>query len=129
MNEQSSIVMLSVDVKKYRIRVHKATLHKLGDPPYIQLLINPSAAVVALKSIKRPTSGDQSHRVSKRTLESTNSIEIYSKYFIDKLKELVPDLNTGYCYHMSGVVVPSEKMAVFSIKTLRPFAEDEPLCP
>lgn len=129
MTEQSPSVMLSVDVKKYRIRVHKATLHQFGDPPYIQLLINPSAAAVALKSIRKPTSGDQSHRVSKKTLESTNSIEIYSKYFIDKLKELVPDLNAGFCYHMYGIIVPSEKMALFSFNTLQPFTEDESICP
>ena len=30
---------LSVDMKKYRIRIFKTTLHKLGDPPYIQLLM------------------------------------------------------------------------------------------
>lgn len=129
MTDPISNVMLSVDVKKYRIRVHKATLHQLGDPPYIQLLINPSAAAVALKSIRKPTSGDQSHRVSKKKLESTNSIEIYSKYFIDKLEELVPDLNTGFCYHMYGKIVPSESMALFSFKTLQPFTEDESICP
>lgn len=120
-------VLLSVDMKKYRIRVHKATLHQLGDPPYIQLLINPSAQVVALKSVHRSTSGDQAHRVSRKQLQSTNSIEIYSKYFIDKLNELVPDLSDGNCYHMTGSIVPSEKLAVFSFKTLTPFAEDEVL--
>ena len=128
MAEQANpTVLLSVDMKKYRIRVHKVTLHLLGDPPYIQLLINPKAQVVALKSVRRSTSGDQAHRVSKKTLQSTNSIEIYSKYFIDKLNELVPDLSDGNCYHMTGTIVPSEKLAVFSFKTLTPFAEDEVL--
>jgi len=128
MAEQATpTVLLSVDMKKYRIRVHKATLHALGDPPYIQLLINPKAQIVALKSVRRSTSGDQAHRVSKKTLQSTNSIEIYSKYFIDKLNELVPDLSDGNCYHMTGSIVPSEKLAVFSFKTLSPFAEDEVL--
>ena len=128
MAEQANpTLLLSVDMKKYRIRVHKATLHLLGDPPYIQLLINPSAQVVALKSVRRSTSGDQAHRVSKKKLQSTNSIEIYSKYFIDKLNELVPDLSDGCCYHMTGKLVPSEKLAVFSFKTLTPFAEDEAL--
>ena len=128
MAEQANpTVLLSVDMKKYRIRVHKVTLHLLGDPPYIQLLINPKAQVVALKSVRRSTSGDQAHRVSKKTLQSTNSIEIYSKYFIDKLNELMPDLSDGNCYHMTGTIVPSEKLAVFSFKTLTPFAEDEVL--
>ena len=100
--EKLAMVILSVDMKKYRIRIHKATLHKLGDPPYIQLLINPSSSIVALKAVDNASSKDQTHRVSKKALESSNSIEIYSKYFIDKLNELVPDLSDGNCYTECG---------------------------
>lgn len=129
MSDQPTIAIhISVDMKKYRIRVHKSTLHQLGDPPYIQLLINPSACVVAVKSVSRASSKDQTHRVSKKKLASTNSIEIYSKFFIDKLNELVPDLNDGSCYRMTGSIVPSEKMAIFSFKTLVPFSEGDPIC-
>ena len=127
-DHNSPTVLLSVDIKKYRIRIHKATLHLLGDPPYIQLLINPSSSIVALKSVSRSTSKDQTHRVPKKTLRSSNSVEIYSKFFIDKLIELVPDLTDGNCYHMTGTTIPSEKMAVFSFKTLRPFEEEDTIC-
>lgn len=127
-DHNSPTVLLSVDIKKYRIRIHKATLHLLGDPPYIQLLINPSSSIVALKSVSRSTSKDQTHRVPKKTLRSSNSVEIYSKFFIDKLIELVPELTDGNCYHMTGTIIPSEKMAVFSFKTLRPFEEEDTTC-
>ena len=127
-DHNSPTVLLSVDMKKYRIRIHKATLHLLGDPPYIQLLINPASSIVALKSVSRSTSKDQTHRVPKKTLRSSNSVEIYSKYFIDKLIELVPDLTDGNCYHMTGTIIPSEKMVVFSFKTLRPFDEEDTPC-
>ena len=127
-DHNSPTVLMSVDIKKYRIRIHKATLHLLGDPPYIQFLINPSSSIVALKSIFRPTSKDQTHRVPKKILRSSNSVEIYSKYFIDKLIELIPDLTDGNCYHMTGNIIPSEKMAVFSFKTLRPFEEEDSTC-
>ena len=110
--EKLAMVILSVDMKKYRIRIHKATLHKLGDPPYIQLLINPSSSIVALKAVENSSSKDQTH----------------SKYFIDKLNELVPDLSDGNCYHMTGSIVPSERMAVFSFKTLQSFQEGESVC-
>ena len=127
-DHNSPTVLLSVDMKKYRIRIHKATLHLLGDPPYIQLLINPTSSIVALKSVSRSSSKDQTHRVPKKTLRSSNSVEIYSKFFIDKLIELVPDLTDGNCYHMTGTIIPSEKMAVFSFKTLRPFDEEDTSC-
>ena len=126
MSEQiNTDALLSVDMKKYRIRIHKTTLHKLGDPPYLQLLINPETSIVALKAVSKSSSGDQTHRVSRKTLESYNSIEIYSRFFINRLHELVPNLNDGNCYHMTGNIIASEKIAVFSLKTLRPFMEDD----
>ena len=121
-------VLLSVDMKKNRIRIHKATLHKLGDPPYIQLLVNPTTMIVALKSVYRSSSKDQIHKISRKKLESSNSIEIYSKSFIDKLNELIPDLNEGGCYHMMGNIVLSEKMAVFSLKSIQQFEEGDAIC-
>ncbi len=121
-------VLLSVDMKKNRIRIHKATLHKLGDPPYIQLLVNPTTMIVALKSVYRSSSKDQIHKISRKKLESSNSIEIYSKSFIDKLNELIPDLNEGCCYHMMGNIVLSEKMAVFSLKSIQQFEEGDAIC-
>ncbi len=118
-------VLISVDMKKNRIRIHKATLHKLGDPPYVQLLVNPTTMIVALKSVYRSSSKDQIHKISRKKMESSNSIEIYSKSFIDKLNELIPDLNEGCCYHMTGNIVLSEKMAVFSLKTIQQFEEGD----
>lgn len=126
MTEQTACpVLLSIDVKKNRIRIHKSTLHLIGDPPYVQLLINPMASVVALKAVKRASPKDQTHRVSKSLLNSSSSAEIYSKELINRLNDLVPDLRERQCYRMTGRIVDSEKMAVFSFTTLTPVTEDE----
>ena len=37
-DKEEGIVSISIDMKKHRIRIHKATLHLLGDPKYIQIL-------------------------------------------------------------------------------------------
>lgn len=116
--QSAPTVKISIDIKKYRIRIHKNVLHLLDDPPYVQLLINPESAEVAIRSVEKAVAKDQAHRVSKRQLKSDNCIEIYSKFFIQKLIELVPKMNEGQCYHMSGVIIPFEKAAVFSFKTL-----------
>ena len=126
--QPTSPILLSIDVKKYRIRVHKSTLHQLGDPSDILLLVNPSTRVVAVKSVDRRTSLNLSHRVPKKKLLSDKSIEIYSKSFIDLLNKLVPGLNDGFCYHMTGNVVPSEQLALFDFNTLCPFPEGDSTC-
>ena len=40
MNEPSNLfTQISIDLKKFRIRVHKESLHLIGDPKYIQFLV------------------------------------------------------------------------------------------
>ena len=55
MNRQTSLKpVLCIDLKKNRIRIHKLTLHMLGDPEYIQLLVNPKSSMIAVrKSVRR----------------------------------------------------------------------------
>lgn len=114
----SSPVSLSVDLKKYRIRIFKTTLHMLGDPPYIQLLVNPEIKMVAVKSVEHSVSGDQTHKVSRYILASDNSIEFYSRSFITRLIEVADHLDSGHTYKMTGEVIPSQRIALFEMKTL-----------
>ena len=126
MIEQSNPgVKISIDMKKYRIRFHKSTLHALGDPPYVQLLVNPSQGVVALRAVDRYSSGDSIHRVSRKQLQSANSVEIYSMSLVHTLMQVVPHLVDGRVYHMSGELVPSENLALFRFDTLKEYTEGE----
>lgn len=42
--------ILSFDTKKFRIRIHKSTIHALGNPKYIDLLVNPEKRLVAVRA-------------------------------------------------------------------------------
>lgn len=80
MSDQTrSTVTISVDLKKYRIRIFKALIHQMGDAKYVQLLVNPEEMAVALVFAEKESSGDQTHRLSLSTLASDNSVEIYSR--------------------------------------------------
>ncbi|MBR3245870.1 MAG: hypothetical protein IKF90_24710 [Parasporobacterium sp.] len=111
-------VSLSIDMKKYRIRIYKTTLHLLGDPSYIQLLVNPVNGDVAIQSVDHVVSGDQTHKVSKKAMASDNSIEIYSRSFITRLIDVAGELDRDCLYQMSGRVIPSKRIAVFSLKAM-----------
>ena len=60
--------ILSIDLKKSLIRIHRNTLRLLGDPDYIQLLINPNSKMIAIKA------GDKrdylAHKVRKYRFET-----------------------------------------------------------
>lgn len=126
MSDQTrSTVTISVDLKKYRIRIFKALIHQMGDAKYVQLLVNPEEMAVALVFAEKESSGDQTHRLSLSTLASYNSVEIYSRPFIDKLCEVVGGLKGGRSYRLTGTAMPAEKVAVFSLKTIVPITKQE----
>lgn len=119
MNDIKGIpVSISIDLKKYRIRIHKSMLHVMGDPKYIQLLVDPESMAVAVKAVDKKASGDQTHIINHKTLKSDNSVEIYSRTFISKLNDVAGSLDDGNLYHMPGVLIYSERLAVFSMKDL-----------
>lgn len=116
---------LSIDLKKYRIRLYKSALHQIGDPKYIQLLVNPFRMAVAVRAVESDGAEAQAHKVSSRLMSSSNSVEIYSRAFVEKLCAVIGGLDPKYTYLLSGTVLPEKKLAVFSLKTIRKHIEGE----
>lgn len=110
---------MSIDLKKYRIRIHKATIHQLGDPKYIQILVNPKTMVVAIRSVEKEFNGAQAHKVNIHRMKSDNSYEIYSRTFTAKLCEIIKGLEDNYSYRIFGNFLPAHNAAVFSLKTIK----------
>lgn len=118
-NESRLTATMSIDTKRSRIRIHKAMLHKLGDPQYIQFLVNPRGMAVAVRCVDTPLFGDAVHAVSRKQLCSDFSYEIYSRFFVRKLSSLTSAMGEGHLYHMRGRIMPAQRMAVFDLRTLR----------
>lgn len=120
MNDVSrTTVTIAVDTKKYGIRIHKALFRRLGKPRQIHLLVNPVEGAVAIQTVEKEMSGDQAHRIREKRMQSESSYEIYSRPFVQKLREVEPDIKDGCSYRLSGSVIPPLKTAVFSLKTLQ----------
>lgn len=54
---------IAIDVKKNRIRLHKPTLHMLGDPKLIQLLFDPQKMVLAIRCPEEEEPGGQEIKI------------------------------------------------------------------
>lgn len=111
-------IYISVDLKKFRIRVYKTALHLLGNPENIQFLIHPENCVIAIKATDREMPKEQTHRVPLKRLESDNSVEFYSRTFISKMIEVLDEIDTGCSYRMAGEFFPKENMILFSLKNM-----------
>ena len=116
---ENTFVTLSVDLKKYCIRLHKATYRLIGQPKYIQLLVNPKERVVAVRAISKGSKDSQAYKNNKVRMESDHSYEIYSRSFVEKLWELTDGLDNGCSYRLSGKVYLSQNAAVFPLNTLQ----------
>lgn len=120
MNEPSNLfTQISVDLKKFRIRVHKESLHLIGDPKYIQFLVNISSRLVAIRAVEKEQVGLQTHRVDQTRMESDFSFEIYSRPFIERLCKEFDCFNEGNSYRLTGTAIQSERIAVFTLDSLQ----------
>lgn len=118
MSEQTQQqVTIAVDLKKYRIRIHRNTLALLGTPKYIQLLVSPSAKMMAIQGVDTRTRF--THRVNLSALRPDNSYEIYSSLFVSQLLALVTDLDDKCTYRLTGEIITEENAAVFPLNTLQ----------
>ena len=71
------LAQISIDLKKSRIRVHKASLHQIGDPHYIHLLVNIEARQVAIRSVDAQKFDSAAHKVKPSAMDSDFSYETY----------------------------------------------------
>ena len=108
-------LMILVDMKKSRIRVHKTTLRALGDPHYLSLIINPDEYTLGI------TPGNPedktAYRISPNALSAKDSCELYSTSLIMALRRLCPDWRDYGKYRMTGMLIPEANMVCFDMRT------------
>ena len=117
MDENRIPATISVDIRKHRIRIHKATLNQLGPPAYIQLLVNPNDRIVAVRGLEHKCR--ESHIVRFTRLRPDNSYELYSKQLVLTLMSLLPELDGDCTYRLTGEVYLDKKIAFFPLDTIQ----------
>ena len=105
--------LIVFDYKKYRIRIHKNTLHALDDPEYVLLLVNPvDRAIVVLKSDRSDT---RAHHISWSAIIRKGAFEIYSTSLLDMLK-LCSGWDDRQSYRIYGTVIGNRNAVQFKIE-------------
>ncbi len=122
MNRQTSLKpILCIDLKKNRIRIHKQTLRLLGNPEYIQLLVNPDIHMIA---IRRSVRQDYlAHYVTPHYVDNKNSYELYSQELLSNLKQINSGFSGHSSYRIYGTMNEKEGLAFFRMTECVPVAE------
>ena len=102
---------ISVDLRKYRIRIHRKTLHSIGDPEYVLLLVNPEERTLAI--LRSSRSDPRAHHITWASLVNKKSFELYSRSLVESLCDVCRNWKHNQSYRMYGEIIPSEGVARF----------------
>lgn len=114
-NPQERRTQLTLDCKKFRLRLRKDMLPLLGDPKYVQLLVNPDKSLIAIHGVDQELIYCEVVKVARKEPQPDNCHEIYSKRFVEKLCNLADGLDHGASYRLTGHILPEDRVAVFSL--------------
>lgn len=115
MNKQVSLQqpIISISFKNNLIRIHKITLDLLGQPDYIQLLVNPDDRTIAI--MKGVCSDKLAHRVHYERIKKGQSFELYSLHLLRSLMSISRQCEFMKAYRIYGIFLPDYKIAKFHI--------------
>ena len=114
--------VISLDMKKKRIRIHKTTLELLNRPENIMILVNPETYMIAICPAL-PNKKDS----LKVIYDNNADCEYYSKELMEQLSWLKSSIKRTYTYRITGELSYDRKIAVFDInKAVRYDTSDEP---
>ena len=108
--------VICIDLKKNRIRIHKQTLKMLGNPAYIQLLVNPQDSRIAI----RPSSASDhlAHHIKQVPKGFKHDNEIYSADLIKELNTISSGWERDHMYRIYGKMNRKENLVYFDIKNM-----------
>ena len=106
--DNQSQALLTLDPLRNRIRIHRQTIRLLGNPAYVQFLVNPEELYIAVLGSDKPILGGTANKV--RLSDTTQqSVEFYSSILLNNFSEMVGGFDLRFNY----------RVAYFSLKTVR----------
>lgn len=118
MTELQSNIIFTIDPRKSRLRLYKATLHSLENPKYIQFLISQKQGNFVIRAVDKDFIGSQTLKVNIESLTPDGSYEVFSSILVNKLCEVIGITDMKSSYRLSGTIISSQNMALFPFSSL-----------
>ncbi len=100
--------VISLDMKKRRLRIHRQTLRMMNNPEYIYIWVNPEEKAIAICAC-------ESSNKDALKVPTGRNCEIFSTGLFEELKNLNIGLFADCTYRLFGVLSQKNKVARFSI--------------
>lgn len=115
---------LLLDLHDNLIRIHRNTLSLLGNPAYIQFLINPDLYIIGIKHCKEDDY--YSERIRWNILNDKNkSCEFHSKVLIKNIRNAFFNTTDNNKYCILGKYIDTENLTIFDLTTCIKLIEGE----
>jgi len=105
-------LLITIDPRKHRIRFFKTLLSALGNPKYIQLMVNVEKKLLIVRYSEKE---DRSTIKICSNIEKNDCYEVYSMKFIHKLLNLIGSTDNSNSYRLSGLLSQAERVVVFPL--------------
>lgn len=116
--------LIVIDSKNGRIRIHRNTLRLLGDPEYIQLLVNPKRLTLAILPSRDLKTANI---VRWDRIGENQSCELYSKVLIGQLGRICPHWKVDGKYRLYGVCASDGLLIQFDMASAKEVGKEEVL--
>ena len=103
---------LSINKVYSRMRIYKTALHKLNDPKYIQMLVNPYKPSIAIRGC---TKEDKLALRLKYSTRTRQSVEFISSYLVKMIVDISPAFREGIIFRIPGKYVEKENLIYFDL--------------
>ena len=113
-----SRIILAIDLKKNRLRVHRTALKQLGSPAYVQLLVSPRDNAIIIMGCEKHLPGGQEIKVIFDKPGPAGTFDIYSKELISRLKKQFSGLDRKGLYRLNGYYQDEDRYVCFPLSTL-----------
>lgn len=114
---ETSLLSIAIDPRKNRIRIHKPTLHALGDPKWIQLLFNANDLVLVIRAAEKKQPGGHEIRVRPREI-CGQDFELHSSLLIDHFVRQSGNMSMDYTYRLTGEYSETNRAIFFPFSTM-----------
>lgn len=113
-NDFLNMPMIVIDSKNNRIRIHRSTLHLLGNPEYIQLMVNPERLSLIILPSKRLKTANA---VRWDRIAKSKSCELYSKILVRQLRSICPNWKADGKYRLYGSCIRNGLLIQFDMSS------------
>ena len=105
-----------IDLKKKRIRIHKAMLHQMRDPAFIQLLVNPISKGMIIRACDSKAKNAQ--EVRPYQMNGDYCYELYSTDLLLNMMSVTAEWEDARSYRIYGIYNSTTDAAFFSLRDI-----------